>query len=257
MEGKGTQKIESGFAARNILTAEMTGSLPSPVQNWLKAIGAVGHEKIDSVKLKQSGMMKLKPEQKTWTASEAEQISFTDPPAFHWSVKMKMRKGLTVTGKDSFQEGKADMRIKLAGILPISRSDDNEKTNESALQRYLMELAWYPSAALSLFISWQEVDAYSATATMNYGVLTGSATYFFDEHYELLKVEAWRYKESGEDARPLLCTGSINEHKQVDGLKVPVDMEISWELAEGTFSWYKFQAHDFQFNSVTDLPKNR
>ena len=257
MEGKETQKIESGLAARNILTAEMTESLPMPVQNWLKAIGAVGHEKIESVKLKQSGMMKLKPEQKKWTASEAEQISFTDPPAFRWSVRMKMGKGLVVTGKDSFLEGKADMRIKLAGILPISRSADNEKTNESSLQRYLMELAWYPSAALSPFISWQEAGVHSATATMNYGGLTGSATYFFDEHNELLKVEAWRYKENGEDARPLLCTGTINEHQQVDGLKVPVDMEISWELEEGTFIWYKFQAYDFQFNSVTDLPKNR
>lgn len=257
MEGKETQKIESGLAARNILTAEMTGSLPMPVQNWLKAIGAVGHEKIESVKLKQSGMMKLKPEQKKWTASEAEQISFTDPPAFRWSVRMKMGKGLVVTGKDSFLEGKADMRIKLAGILPISKSADNEKTNESSLQRYLMELAWYPSAALSPFISWQEAGVHSATATMNYGGLTGSATYFFDEHNELLKVEAWRYKENGEDARPLLCTGTINEHQQMAGLKVPVDMEISWELEEGTFTWYKFQAYDFQFNSVTDLPKNR
>lgn len=231
------------------MTAEMIDLLPPPVKNWLHAIGAVGHERVESVRLKQSGWMKLKPGQKTWTASEAEQISFTDPPAFHWSVKMKMGKGLVVTGKDSFLEGKADMRIKLAGILPISRSADNEKTNESALQRYLMELAWYPSVALSPFISWQEVDAHSATATMDYGGLSGSATYFFDEHHELLKVEAWRYKESGKDARPLLCIGTINEHKQVDGLKVPVDMEISWELAEGTFTWYKFQAHDFQFNS--------
>lgn len=247
MEEKETLEMKVGGTTPDNLTAEMTRPLPFPVKNWLEAIGAVGHEKISTVTLKQSGMMKLKPEQKRWTASEAEQISFTDPPAFRWSVKMKMG-GLVVTGKDSFREGKADMRIKLAGIIPISKSVDNEKTNESALQRYLMELAWYPSAALSPYISWQEEDAHSATATINYSGLTGSATYFYGEHYELLKVEAWRYKENGEDARPLLCTGTIKEHRQVDGLKVPVDMEISWSLAEGIFTWYKFRVHDIQFN---------
>lgn len=250
MENKETDGKKSGRAIPGKLTAEMIESLPSCIKGWLSASGAVGHEQINLVSLKQSGSMKLKPEQKQWTLSEAEQISYTNPPAFRWTVKLQMGKGLVVTGKDSFLEGKAGMRIKLAGIIPISKTIDDEKTNESALQRYLMELAWYPSAVLSPFISWEGVDAHSATATMSYEGLKGSATYFFNDQNELLKVEAWRYKDSGEDARPLLCVGTVKEQREIEGLKVPVKMEITWMLEEGPFTWYKFNLHDIRFNSI-------
>jgi len=250
MENKEALGKKSSRAIPDKLTAEMIGSLPSCIKRWLSVIGAVGHEQINLVSLKQSGLMKLRPEQKQWTVTEAEQISYTDPPAFRWIVKLKMGKGVVVTGKDSFLEGKASMHIKLAGIIPISKTVDDEKTNESALQRYLMELAWYPSAVLSPFISWEEVDAYSATATINYEGLKGSVTYFFNEQSELLKVEAWRYKDSGEDARPLLCVGTVKEQRKVGGLTVPVKMEITWMLEEGPFTWYRFDVHDIRFNSI-------
>lgn len=250
MENKEKAGKKTGRAISNKLTADMISSLPTCIKGWLSEIGAIGHEQINLVSLKQSGVMKLKPEQKRWTVSEAEQISHTDPPAFRWIVKLKMGKGLVVTGKDSFLEGKAGMHIKLAGIIPISKTVDDEKTNESALQRYLMELAWYPSAVLSPFISWEEVDAHSATATMNFEGLKGSVTYFFNEQNELLKVEAWRYKDSGEDARPLLCVGTVKKQRKVGGLTVPVKMEITWMLEEGPFTWYRFDVHDVRFNSI-------
>lgn len=251
MEKKDEHVILSGRAAPDKLTEQMTESLPLPVKNWLYAIGAVGHEQIASVSFRQLGWMKQKPEQKEWMASQAEQTSFTDPPAFYWSAEMKMGKGLFVTGKDSFVAGKASMRIKLMGIFPMTKTTDNEKTNESALQRYLMELAWYPAAVFSPFIKWELVDVHVAKATITYEGLTGSATYFFNEQSELLRVEAWRYKGSGKDARRLLCIGTIKEHQKVEGLKIPVKMEVSWVIEGSTFTWYKFDVKNIRFN-----PKN-
>ena len=230
------------------ITTEMTESLPPVIKKWLQAIGAVGREPIRSIQLRQTGTMKLKPEQKQWTASESEQTSWTDPPAFRWDVKMKIAPGIYVTGKDSFKEGKGSMRIKLGGIVPISKTMENDKINQSSLQRYLMEMGWYPTAALSPYISWEEEDAYTATATMKYADVAGSATFFFDEHYELVKVEAWRYKDDDDDARLILCTGSIKEHQVVDGLKIPVNIEISWLLEHGIFTWYRLHAEDIRFN---------
>ncbi|MDN3438290.1 hypothetical protein QMA04_09315 [Planococcus sp. APC 3900] len=94
------------------------------------------------------------------------------------------------------------------------------------------------------------MDAHSATATMNFEGLKGSVTYFFNEQNELLKVEAWRYKDSGEDARSLLCVGTVKKQRKVGGLTVPVKMEISWMLEERPFTWYRFDVHDIRFNSI-------
>lgn len=234
----------------NLLTTEMTESLPPVIKNWLHVIGAVGREPIRNIRLKQTGTIKLKPDQTEWTASESEQISFTDPPGFRWDVKMKMGRGIFVTGKDSFEDGLGSMRIKLGGIMPISKTLANEKTNQSSLQRYLMELAWYPTAAVGAYISWKEVDALTAIATLKYAGLTGSATFYFDEQYELLKVEAWRYKESEADAPHVLCTGTIKRQQRVDGLMMPVEIDISWLLEEGRFTWYRFKAYDIHFNTL-------
>lgn len=227
---------------------ELSKPLPLAVENWLQASGALDHEPIRSVRLKQTGTIKLKPEQREWTASESEQTSYTNPPAFRWDVKMKLGRGIYVTGKDRFEDGKGSMRIKLGGIMPISKTMDNEKTDQSSLQRYLMELAWYPTAALGPYIYWEEEDAWTAIATLQYAGLQGTATFYFDEQYELLKVEAWRYKESDEDSRLVLCTGTIKEHQRVEGVKVPVEIEISWLLEHGPFTWYRFRASDIRFN---------
>ena len=249
MNNDGNFETGASHGMPHKLKAEMTESLPSAVKNWLQAIGAVGHEPIHSIRLKQTGTIKLKPEQREWTSSESEQISFTDPPAFRWDVKMRLAPGIYVTGKDRFEEGKGSMRIKLGGIMPISKTMENEKTDQSSLQRYLMELAWYPTAAVGPYISWEAEDDYTAIATLQYAGLKGSATFYFDEQYELLKVEAWRYKESDDDSRLVLCTGTIKEHQLVDGLKIPVEIEISWLLEHGPFTWYRFRASDIRFNS--------
>lgn len=248
MEKDGSYETGARHGLPNNRNAEMTASLPPAVKNWLHAIGAVGREPIRSVRLKQTGTIKLKPEQREWTASESEQTSYTDPPAFRWDVKMRLGPGIYVTGKDSFEHGKGSMRIKLGGIMPISKTMENEKTDQSSLQRYLMELAWYPTAALGPYISWEEEDAHTAIATLEYAGLKGSATFYFDDQYELVKVEAWRYKESDEDSRLVLCTGTIKEHQIVDGLKVPVEIEISWLLEHGPFTWYRFRASEIRFN---------
>ncbi|WP_422122469.1 DUF6920 family protein [Planococcus sp. X10-3] len=249
MKNDGSFETGASHGMPNKIKAEMTESLPSAVKNWLHAIGAVGREPIHSIRLKQTGTIKLKPEQREWTASESEQITHTDPPAFRWDVKMKLAPGIYVTGKDSFEQGKGSMRIKLGGIMPISKTMENEKTDQSSLQRYLMELAWYPTAAVGPYISWEAEDDYTAIATLKYAGLKGSATFYFDEQYELLKVEAWRYKESDDDSRLVLCTGAIKEQQWVDGLKIPVEIEISWLLEHGPFTWYRFRASDIRFNS--------
>ncbi|WP_052131520.1 DUF6920 family protein [Planococcus sp. CAU13] len=223
-------------------------SLPPVVRNWLYATGAVGHDPIRCVRLKQTGTMKLKPEQKDWTSSESEQICFPDSPAFHCNIKMKMGKGLFVTSQDRFAKGKGSMCIKLAGIVPISTVMENAKIDQSALQRYLMELGWYPSAALNPYISWEEVDDLTATATIKHAGLSGSATFYFDGHFDLVKVEAWRYKDSDENARPLLCTVTVTETQWVDALRIPVAIDITWQLEDGPFTWYRFKVHYIRFN---------
>lgn len=223
-------------------------TLPLTVQKWLKANGAHAKDPIKSVRLKQSGLMKLKPEQAKWIAVEAEQQTVIDPPSFLWTVEMKPNPLLRIAGRDSFQDGKAQMLIKLAALVPVSQVSDNAKTNESALQRFLMEMAWYPAAALSPHVTWKDVDETTAEATMSYKGITGSAAFHIDEQGNLVKVVASRFKDSDEQAQRYPCVATIKSTIEVDGFKVPSEIEITWLLEDGPFTWYKFKVHDIEFD---------
>ena len=232
------------------ITKEMLEPLPQSVQKWLIDAGAIGENEIRTVSLKQSGWMRLKPEQEKWTKAEAEQTITTNPPSFVWTVKTNMAPFGQVVGRDSFESGKANMLIKAAGLLPIVHVSNDAKTDESALQRFLMEMAWYPTAALNSYITWEELNSTTARATMAYRGISGSADFYFTEHGELQKVVAYRYKDNGAQATRLPCVADIKAHHSAGAFKIPSTIEINWYLEEGKFTWYKFEVHGAEIDPI-------
>jgi hypothetical protein len=241
---------EAKSAESTIISREMIQPLPTPVQKWLTNIGLIGKNTIQTVHFQQKGFMKLKPEQKEWTEAAAEQYVSTDKPAFIWHVRMKMFPFLNVFGRDQYKDGKSQMLIKLVGLFPVVSEKNNEKVNQSTLQRYLMELPWYPSAALSPYISWEHINESSAKATMSYKGISGSATYFFKPNGDLERISAYRYKESDDTSEPIECIGEVVESERIDGISIPTKLKISWMLDSGKFTWYRFQLADVRFNDL-------
>ncbi|MGI6649622.1 MAG: DUF6544 family protein [Bacillota bacterium] len=231
-----------------IITEEMIKNLPNPVQRWLINSGVIGKEQIQTVYLKQKGFMKLKPEQKDWIEAEAEEYFTIDQPVFIWRVKSSMM-GLPVVGRDLFREGQGEMQIRLAGIIPVVNVANNPKINESALQRYLGEIIWFPTAALSSYIKWEPINEYSAKATMSYGGTTGSAVFYFNEQGEMTKFVAPRYKEIT-DEEPTEWVATVKETQIINGIKLPTKLEATWMLDTGEFTWYKFEIADVRYNDL-------
>ena len=240
--------IKDAEAALAVVTTERIEELPEPVGNWLVWSGSVGKAEVRSMYLEQRGQIKLKPEQKHWTPSKAKQYSTFEPPEFTWKVDMKMAPGTHISGKDVFRNGRAQMRIKFDGIMPLSKTENSIKTNQSSLQRYLMELSCCPPAALSSYVSWQKVDETTATARMELNGVSGTANFHFNAQGELKSVKALRYKDSDKGAEMMLCTANILGYMEADGIKVPSKIEIVWDLPEGPFTWYEFEVSGVQFN---------
>jgi hypothetical protein len=231
-----------------IIQEQMLAPLPAPVQKWLKHIGLVGKEQIMTACIIQKGEMKLNPDQKEWSKAQVVQYITTSPPGFLWKVKMNMMPIVTVVGRDMFSDGQAAMTIKIASLFPAVNVKNNKKVNQSTLQRYLMELPWYPSAALNPYIAWEEIDEHSAKATMTYKDVTGSATFYFDDSGKFTKVSAMRYKDHDESAEPVECVGEAKEYKIIDGIKIPSKMSITWMLDDGPFTWYRLEIIDARYN---------
>ena len=85
---------------------------------------------IKSVFLEQDIQMLMKPEQKDWSNAKAKQYFTIEPPAFNWSVSLKMNSVINVVGRDKFENGKGEMTIKLFSLIPVVNTRNNEKINQ-------------------------------------------------------------------------------------------------------------------------------
>jgi hypothetical protein len=158
-------------------------------------------------------------------------------------------KGLPVLGLDSFHSGKASTWISLFGLIPIVDVAGDPKTNQSALQRFLGEIAWVPSAALHPSIVWRERDEGSAEATMTWGGVTGSAVFYFRPDGEPYKFVAQRFKDVN-DEKPLEWVADMIASQEFSGLRIPSRLQATWMLPSGPFTWYRFELVEARYGVI-------
>ncbi|MCF8304297.1 MAG: hypothetical protein K9I94_13555 [Bacteroidales bacterium] len=229
------------------ITKEMIAGLPAPVQRWLEQSGIIGKQAIHTVRLKQHAWMKMKPGQEKWSEAKAAQYFTVQPPAFLWAVRMQMMPGLHIAGRDKFEQGKGAMLIKLLALFPVVNACNNQKIDTGTLQRFLGEIVWFPSAALSPYISWEQKDDRSAVATMTYEGTTGEGTFYFDENGLLDRFEALRYRGGEETAELKPWIIKVHRHDTFHGITIPVEMEAIWRLEED-WTWLRLRITGIEYN---------
>jgi hypothetical protein len=232
-----------------VITREDIQDLPEPVQKYLEYSGVIGKERIATVRLKQKGFFRQKEEQ-PWMPFTAEQYYTTIPPAFIWTVDMKMFPLLSVKGRDMYGQGQGNMLIKMPPFIKIAEASGDEM-NQGSLARYLNEMMWFPTAYLNEYIQWEQIDSTSAKATMVYQGVTASAILYFNDKGELTDFVAQRYMTK--DSKYSLETWAtpIQEYREINGVRLPVKGEGKWKLDSGDFSYIRLEITDIEYNNAS------
>lgn len=230
---------------RKMVTGEMIQELPAPVQRWLRSSGVVGKELAYNLRLKQTGKMRTAPSQ-PWMEFKAEQYFSMEEPAFVWQVHTRM-KGLPVNGMDKYMDGKGSMLITASGLIRVVNATGAE-IDQGSMLRYMGEACWFPSAALSQYISWEEMDDNHARMVMTYKGLRAEGVCTIDEKGRFLRFDAKRYMGSGKDAALNDWYAICQEWKEMDGIVVPVKGTVNWKLEEGVFDYYHYTITGLEYN---------
>lgn len=236
-----------------VLKEEDFQQLPEIVQTWQKNSGAAGKPNVTFVRLKQAGEMKTKPDGR-WMDFTAVQYFDVDNPSFVWKVDVRLMPLVTLTGRDKLQDGQGEMVIKLLSLINVVNVKDNERINTGTLIRFLGEICWFPSAALSETIKWEEIDEYSAKATLKIGAQPVSGIFRFSEKGDFLSFEANRYYGGGEDAELRKWVVKAAEYKTFDSYRIPAKLSVTWKLPEGDFTWLKLEIADLEINRFELYP---
>jgi|Deesub1362A_J573_1020465.scaffolds.fasta_scaffold00106_100 hypothetical protein len=231
-----------------VVTAEMIDELPLVVQKWLKRSNIVGKEIIQIAHLKQKGEMKTKPES-NWMSVDAEQYITANPPGFIWIADVKAAPFLHLSGRDKYENGRGHMLIKLFSLIPVVDARGKE-IDQGALLRYLGEIVWVPSAALSDYITWEEINSTTAKATMSYGGITASGIFKFDENGDFVSFEAKRYyyRKEGPTLERWVITVNGKSYREFEGIRVPVNLSVTWKFETGDFTWYRLEITEVEYN---------
>jgi len=222
--------------------ADRLRNLPEPVSRWLRTSGALEQKPVRRVRLRQRGRMRLKPGQKQWIGVEARAIYTLDNPGFLWQIRTAVS-GLPLVGRDLYFKGKGAMEIRIGGVIPVVRVSNHWRINEATLQRYLGEMVWVPSGLASPCIEWEAIDAFSARATMTYEGVKGSGVFHFNSRGEVTRFVARRFRDIRDDERREWVV-TVIKTGIVDGVRIPLGLEVSWIFEEGPFSWYEFEVFD-------------
>ena len=229
-----------------VVTETDLEELPEPVQKWLKNSQVVGKAKIFAVRLKQKGLIRIK-EGQSWMPTEAEQYFTIDEPGFIWKTKVKMAPLLYFAGRDKYYEGKGNMFIKLLSLITVVNASGKE-IDQSTLLRYLGETVWFPTAALSNYIKWEGIDSNSARATMNYGGVTASAVFKFNEKNEVINFVCERYMTVNGHYVLENYSVHLKDYRELNGIRIPTKGEAVWNLKTGDFSYYQVEITEIEYN---------
>ena len=242
---------QNKISNEKIVTESDIENLPAPVQRWMRSSGAVGQPYIYAGKVFQKAEMKLKPQQENWMKAAAVQYTTIDKPGFIWSVDVKINGLLSFVGRDKFENGKGEMLIKMNSLIKIV-NERGEKLDEGTLQRYLGEMVWFPSLALSEYITWEVINDTTARATMTYLGTSGSGTFTFNAQGDVTQFSALRYKGNEAEAKRHEWVMKIVGYNTFEGIKVPTQMTATWKLDKGDWTWLKMEVTQIQFNENID-----
>ena len=245
---KEVHKLFSSVSLENndVLTEAEIAHLPEPVQRWLLNANVVGREKVHSVRLKQKGFFRLAPD-KEWIPFTAEEYFTTEKPAFLWTTTMRMSPLFSIAGRDRFFEGHGHMLIKLLSLIPVADATGPE-IDQATLLRYLNEIMWFPGAAVSEYIKWDEVDANSARATMSYAGISASAIFYFNDRGQLTNMSADRFRYINGKYQLDRWSTPITGYAEFQGVRVPSSGEGVWKLEAGDFVYIRLQITDIEYN---------
>lgn len=238
---------QSTIKNEKIVTENDIENLPVPVQNWVRRSGAFGRPYINAGKVLQKAEIKLKPEQENWMPAKAVQYTTIDKPGFIWSVDVKMNGLFRFAGRDKFQNGNGEMLIKMNSLFNIVKERGN-KLDESTMQRYLGEMVWFPSLALSEYIIWDAINDHTARATMTYMGTSASGTFSFNANGDVTKFSALRYKGNEADDKRYEWVIQTEDFDTFEGIRVPSKITATWKLEEGDWSWLKMEVTEIQYN---------
>jgi hypothetical protein len=234
------QLIHSATPPSGRVSLDDVSALPPPVRRYFHAVLRDGQPYVHTVRLVQQGEFRSRESpdiEADWRPFEASQRFTTGPPGFIWDARIRMVPLVAVRVRDAYVRGRARMLGKVFGLISVADAADTTQLQEGALQRYLAESVWFPTALLPRNnLRWTPIDDTHARATLTDGATSVSLDFEFGPSGEILGCstpQRWRAAAGrGGAFEAMPWGGRYGKYEERGGMRVPMEAEVYW-LVQG------------------------
>lgn len=216
-------------------------SLPACVQRYFRAVLRPGQVVIASAFLHHRGTMNLAAEGESWVAFTSAQLVTPQRPGFVWEACVDAAGVPAIRVVDAYVGGEGRSEAALFGLVPLGSQRGRGDVAVAQLQRFLAEAAWYPTALLpKQGVQWTALGERQAAATLRDGEVAATLTFTFgdDDRIESVHAEA-RGRRVGDRLVPTPWTGRFWDYAEQDGVQVPMQAEVGWDLPVGSQPYWR------------------
>lgn len=224
-------------------------TLPPVVQRYFRHVLTEGRPLIHTAYTAQEGGFRTKPEMKRWMPMQARQVFTVHPSGFVWTAVITMAPGMPVCVADAYIHGQGSMQGKALYLIPVINCQGAKALHLGALQRYLAEAVWFPTALLPCSgVQWTAIDAHSARATLHNAGHTVSVDFTFNADNEIVQVySAARFREVDGAYLPTPWEGRFSDYQAIEGYRIPLTAEVGWHLDSGLYTYWRAKIHSVRF----------
>jgi uncharacterized protein DUF6544 len=240
------RRASAAEAGRLDVRAELE-RLPPPVARYLRAVLPADGSAARYARVAQRGTILMGSGADGWRPFEAVEHFAVSPPGFVWDARIRMGPGLYALVRDSVVEGRGTMLASVLGLWRMVDARGTPAVTAGALQRYLAEGVWLPTALLpSRWVRWASLDAASACATVRVGATTVSLDFHFggDGLVSRIYTAARERDVGGGRSEPTPWQGRFAQYEWRGGMCIPISGEVEWVLPNGPLPCWRGEIVD-------------
>jgi hypothetical protein len=223
--------LNAASSGRDVYREDMIAQLPTPAARYFRRVLRDGQPIVQSAIATQDAHFFLNGAWRPLTATEHFTAS---PPGFVWDARIAMIPLVAVYVRDSYVNGTAQMTASAMGVYSIVDQKGAPELNAGALQRWLGEAVWFPTALRpSGHVSWSAHDDRSASVTVRDNGIEVSLLFEFDDTGMVTRISGDRYQEDNGAYVMKEWLISCDEAREFSGMTIPARCEVAW-LNNGT-----------------------
>ncbi|HEY7267145.1 MAG TPA: DUF6544 family protein [Solirubrobacterales bacterium] len=190
------------------------------------------------VRLTQRGEMVQRPGGRRLEFRAVQEYS-VGKVGFEWRASFGPNPLVRVRVLDRYRDGEGLLVAKIWGLVAATRSSGPDTDRAEAI-RYLAELPWVPHAIVSNpELSWRELGDDTVEVSTLVGGKAVSVRLELGDEGLVRAASGIRPRLAGKTAIETPFAGRFGDYVELGGILVPGSAEVSWELPEGPFTYWR------------------